>query len=187
MNVYNKHAIASDLRYSDYALLIAHIDAGNFTTVATHGDGTSYLLRPSEIFAEQCRKIRESLDGAIDLCARQGRMGYKPEFDHFLYNPASFVAFGDTDSIIMAAVDEFEPAGALSSLVEAPVRQTCLALCPELKALGLATKEYRRILCEFDDIYSDPSLSAKRAGGGALHPASISSERDRYLLSPTSR
>lgn len=155
-------SIVGDLKYHDYAILICHIDAERFSDLATVPDPASRLLEPSRLFKKKCDQIRGFLEDTISKFAPQSMIGEALEFDQILYNPACFLAFGDNDNIVIVGVDEFEQAAKLSSLVEVPVRQTCLAFCPELDALGLKTEEYENVLCEFHDIYNDPMLAVRR-------------------------
>jgi hypothetical protein len=155
--------IRSGLTYHGHAVLIAHIESERFLAGGGDKDPLHYFLRPNQLFAEACQECRQYLKHAPERFRPAFIPGGSPlDFDDFLYSPACFVALGDTDNIVMVAVDEFDLAGHLSSLVTVPTRQTCLAFCPELKSFRPALKRHRDTFCEFTDLYMDPFLSIRR-------------------------
>jgi len=165
MRTDGKVDILSGLKYHGYVVLIAHIDADRFSIkngIGNDGDPLFHFTEPNKLFREHCSKTRQHLDDTLkefkNWAAKPTNIA-EEKFNDFLYNPACFVAFGDNDNIAILALDEFEHAARLSSLVDVPVRQTCLAFCPELKSLGLRAKKYKGIFCELDDIYLDPHLA----------------------------
>lgn len=187
MKVASKPDILSGLKYHGHAVLIVHLDAGRFS--AEDGKGTRLypFLEANKLFTEACLEFRRTLKRPLEDIKREVPRfsDVAIDFDDFLYNPACFVALGDTDSIAILGVDEFEAASDLSSRVEVPVRQTCLAFCPELKSFLPKSGRRNGIFCELPDLYADPELALKQAS----KPDDIAScehfLRDRPLLAVT--
>ena len=140
--------ILTDMAYHDYAVFIAHINAQRFFRNGnTERDAISSFTKPNDVFSQKCAEYRDELEGNLKKIGGGGNV------KNYLYNPACFVAFGNNDNIAFVAMDDFDLPTRLASLVEVPVRQTCLAFCPKLESLGLAEK--RNIFCEMSDICKD--------------------------------
>lgn len=165
MDIDRKMNILSGLKYHNYALLIAHVDAERFSIDGIEKKGKASAIgreqegkrtvfdKPMVIFTEQCQNYRRNLNVVLDEFMKASNLHEKIDFGPFMYNPSCFVAFGDNDNVSFVAVDEFDAAARLSSLEDLPVRQTCLAFCPELESLGLKDNESKNIFCELTDIY----------------------------------
>ena len=165
MSTDSKRSILSGIKYHDYMLLVAHMDAEKLSISKRTEDAMFAFTGAGKVFSKHCSSIRENLEGSLqdyrDICKLGEELDVASAFDPFLYNPAHFVAFGNSDNISIVAVDEFESAASLSSLEDVSVRQTCLAFCPELKSLGLGVAEYKDIFCDMREICQDPYLHFK--------------------------
>lgn len=167
--------ILSGLKYHGRAVLIAHIDAERFFLNNSTGDCLSSFTEPNKLFTKKCLEYRRRFRRLIeDVAESSSSVSGLMEEDiaHYLYNPVCFTAFGDNDNIAIVGIDELEAGADLSSLlIEVPVRQTCLAFCPELSSLGLKAKKYGDIFCELEDVYKDSDIESKRLN----YPSTIAS------------
>lgn len=128
----------TDMAYEDYAVLIAHMDGELY--FRKEREKKKPLLdtftKPCDFFSDQSRKYREGMVEYWNAFKKQPQQNEDP-YRNFLYNPVSFVTFGDTDSISVVVVDDFDPVVNLTSKSMIPIRQTCLAFCPTLESLKL--------------------------------------------------
>lgn len=126
-----KKKLLIDMAYEDYAVLVAHMDGEPYFRQGGK-DPLGAFTEACDLFARECRNYR---GGLVSL---GGEVGIDPkDYASFLYNPVSFVTFGDTDAISVVAIDDFDPTVHLTSQTTLPIRQTCLAFCPTIKSLGL--------------------------------------------------
>lgn len=165
MHIDRKMNILSGVKYHNYAILIIHVDVERFCIAnmqkkpiaAANGykkeAERTVFGEPGHVFRERCQDYRRYLKLVLDKFKEVSRVAEKIDFGAFMYNPSCFVAFGDNNNVSFVAVDEFDAAARLSSLEDLPVRQTCLAFCPELKSLGLREGENQNVFCELTDIY----------------------------------
>lgn len=154
--------ITSRIAYHDYAIMIAHINAEKFfrknTLEMKEGDNPFVCAN----------------DSAVKICAKyiwELKKLYKKHNSHntseFKYrnhiaNPACFVALGGLDNIFFTAIDNFDLPFYLTSQLDVPVCQTCLAFCPTLESLGI-DKNNSMIFCEIEDICKFPLAEGTQA------------------------
>jgi len=139
-----KKSLLPDIRYHDYAALIAHIDAEQYRHVPQSEGGV--FQQGCFSVADHCGRFRSELEKMAVEFARLNEFyasdGKPPrdqcELPNFLYNPASFVTFGTTDNLCLVAVDDFDLAVDLSLDSTLGLDQTTVAFCPKLSSLGLA-------------------------------------------------
>lgn len=162
MDIDRKMNILSGLKYHNYALLITHMDAERFSIEGVEESDKTVFDEPTNIFKKRCKDYREHLKEIIDKFMEAIGLNYDIDFGAFMYNPCCFVAFGDNDNVSFVAVDEFDAAARLCSLEDLPIRQTCLAFCPELESLGLKEGENQNIFCELSDIYEWEDKARKK-------------------------
>lgn len=145
--------IIADIEYNPYAVLIAHIEAEKFYR---NRGGMAIFSEASDIFTRECCDYYRILQTNLHSFARHAVNGpingRLLKSDDFLFNPACFVGFGDTDNIAVVAMDDFDLSTRLISRVDLPIRQTCLAFSPKVASLGLN----KDIFCEIKDICNTP-------------------------------
>lgn len=143
--------IIADIAYHNYVVLIANIDGEQFFREREMGAAFS---EPNDILTRECNDYRRSL--VTNLEEYKKAMGREdvpvPPFKDFLFNPACFVAFGNSDNIAIIPMDDFDLATQITSRVSLPVRQTCLAFCPKPASLGIKGD----VFCEVHDICKPP-------------------------------
>ena len=148
-----KNDIRAEIAYHKYAVLIANVDGEQFFR---EGDMGPAFSEPNDILARQCNDYRKSLvtnlEAFLEASKRSGRNKNAsiPPFEDFLFNPACFATFGNSDNAAIIPMDDFDLATKLTSLPELPVRQTSLAFCPTLKSLRITADIFFEIgtLCK---------------------------------------
>jgi hypothetical protein len=147
--------IRAEMAYHDYAVLIAHIDGERYFC-SQNVDRTllKNFTRSNNNLTEECVRYRGKLQHWLEQFRKANKITDQTGFADFLFNPACFMAFGDSDNISIVATDDFEMAARLPLVEGVAVRQTCLAFCPTLDSLGLAGD--KAIFCEIDDVCNGP-------------------------------
>lgn len=150
-----ENSILADIQYNPYVILIVHMDCERFFRT---GKGVAAFSEASNIFTRECEKyhrgLRRNLRDYAPYAGYPAKAAEALDFEPFLFNPACFVGFGDTDNIAFVAMDDFDLAMHLVSKPNLPIRQTCLAFSPTIESLGLETDD--DIFYEIKDICSTP-------------------------------
>lgn len=173
------NSITSRLQYHGYVALIVHIDGEKyFRNVQNKENQLEPFEKTGDILSYGCAKYRRAMAEYLEAFKKANKheegknngkkeksecrieTGQKnkddeePTFEKYpyLYNPASFIAFGNNDNISVVLSDDFEFEQRLVMLSNVPARQTSLAFCPELESLGLKDKNFQDIFCEPSDI-----------------------------------
>lgn len=138
--------IRADIAYHKYTVLIANIDGEEYFRERDMGAAFS---KPNDILTRECSKYRRTLIANLNEFKKRKDI-LIPPFDDFLFNPACFVAFGNSDNVAIVPMDNFDLATRLTSMADLPVRQTSLAFCPRLKSLGITSDIFFEIdkICE---------------------------------------
>jgi len=149
----SEQEILASIEYDPYAVLIAHMDSEQFFR---DREGINAFREAGNRFAHQCGRYRKHLNDSFSSFSGQVRAPDDDEdleFDDFLFNPACFVTFGDSDNLAFVAMDDFDLATRLISNIDLPIRQTCLAFSPRLSSLGIKNN---KIFCDIAETCGTP-------------------------------
>ncbi len=128
--------LATDMAYEDFAALIVHMDGeAQFRRPRDSVDRFAQFFATANTFRKECREYRAGMVRYWKAFSEHASEQDDP-YPNFIYNPVSFVTFGDSDSISVVGIDDFHPTAWLAAST-IPMRQTCLAFCPKPESLGL--------------------------------------------------
>jgi hypothetical protein len=156
--------ILSDIVYNNYAVLICHLDDEYLLRTGYKSEGR--LLPSEEInraFVETCVKYHVGIDQNRENYNKKNKINSLP-LDGFLYNPACFTAFGATDGLCIVATDDFDIIDPLTTDLNVPLRQICVAFCPKL----LSENEFH--FCEPEKIFDGKLPSKENIYQPSEHP-----------------
>jgi hypothetical protein len=159
----------SDLRYHDYIALLTWLEEAQAVRVANPAPsvGASQSLHTQVIhdFTWACADYARGVERnrkAFDT-ANGHPENTTPSLARFLYNPASFLAWGHSDAVGLVLLDDLDPAFAILSDIQSPVDQSTIAFVPCMDSLGLAEAAFRdrsrcgKLFCELEEFFtSDP-------------------------------
>ncbi len=151
--------LLSSIQYHDYGVFISHMDSEP-NRWDENDEYANFYIRPNKEFTAGCIKY---LNGIIDNDKKINKGIEDNTPLSFLYNPASFITFGNTDNISLVAIDDFDIAVYLTSNINIPVMQTTLAFCPTLRSLNI-DKTKKPFLCEIDDVCNGNKEPDKKYG-----------------------
>lgn len=129
--------ILAALSYHDYAVLIAHSDNEQYMH-EMRKDHIGAFTKGNDEISKKCWQYVHYIETEAKRFAPPGQRS--PRLDGFLYNPAGFVAFGNTDNVSIVAIDDFDVAPSLTVESALPISQNTLAVCPTLESMGVTNK-----------------------------------------------
>jgi len=132
--------IISEIEYHKYAALLAHMAGEEFFQAKDTPKALEIFRKMNDSFTRECAKYRYGLVKNLKEYSKANRF-QSDELASFLYNPACFITFGNSDSMAIVTIDDFDPTIRLTSRPTIPVQQACLTFCPTLKSLGLSKRK----------------------------------------------
>ena len=115
--------IRADIAYHKHTVLIANIDGEEYFRERDMGAAFS---KPNDILTRECSKYRRTLIANLNEFKKRKDIPIPP-FDDFLFNPACFVAFGNSDNVAIVPMDNFDlatnNANAADNSVDYPSQQ----------------------------------------------------------------
>ncbi|MFX1590541.1 MAG: hypothetical protein ACFFC1_20600, partial [Promethearchaeota archaeon] len=168
--------IRARISYHKYAVFISHLDNEHYLrSKSKNGNQYSSFVKGNNATVLNCAKYFNNLRKNFDEYKNAAQkadpdidLESLPKFPHHLYNPACFLCFGNTDNLTITTIDDFDFANYLSSRLEIPVKQTCLAFCPNLKSLGIETGRDAQFY-DIGDICDGPPITVGQSEP-SVHP-----------------
>jgi len=156
-------ADSSPLRYHNYLALIAYLD-DSYSTQMGHTEGYALFERISRDFTTECWKFRNNVDrNRRDYLEANSCPEDTNQLADWLYNPACFLSFGQTDSTAIVLLDDFTPMFEITMDLRSPVEQLTLAMCPDITSLDLDDSVSKYLVAPHD-------LFAHPGAAEVLHP-----------------
>ena len=153
--MYSAESFISDIAYDKYSVIIAHMDNEWLSIRNSDSYKPFSLYTANDRFTDACIEQRKKLEQySDDFSIDKNTMN---KLSIHLYNPVSFVSFGNTDYFSFVAVNGLGLFNELSAQHDLPIRQICLAFCPTLESLGIETNgnEEDKYFCDMEDICHD--------------------------------
>ncbi|MBV9124300.1 MAG: hypothetical protein JO112_13155, partial [Planctomycetes bacterium] len=133
--------------YHGYAALICTFDDSTWIRMGR----PSPMFVPSR-FTSICRDYHSRIDrNRTAWCESQHLNPAKFTFPSYLYNPACYLTFGQTDSIGLVLIDDIDAMMEITADIRSPVEQVHLAYAPTLASLGLTSSPWFAELHEMFD------------------------------------
>ncbi|GEM_PF-4605961 len=144
--------IQSKIRYSPYSALLVH---QRCEEIEAASGGTyrhlSPFLRPGAAIAGACQAYKNTLVEYAELYSKVSNVPSTCP-DH-LFQPSTFVTFGDTDCLSMIAIDDFDILTELSLHHYLQIHQSCVAFCLDAESTTLPSLQ-NSVFCNFDRMVS---------------------------------
>ncbi len=143
-NITDLEGYCQGVAYHDYAMLIAQFKKSDefLSKESVENKPIDCLVSPMIFFEDNCEGYLNGLVKNAKKFKKEDQ-DYKIDFDSYLYNPVTFLSFGETDGLGMVVIDDFGIAVEITSNVKLSNKQTQIAFCPKIDTIGIDEEDLR--------------------------------------------